>query len=577
MGGSAMSQMVLSMRRISLPSKGQMCFKLIPSISRVFCLVVFLCIVYQVILTVEYVVVRHNGYSSMLMLNVKSKLKLDDKRANPSDLKAYVCSQTQKKTYSNGNGHKFCGSDLNPSLLGRFENVGVSLQEDTCTGPTASFFGKGASSTYGKHQVNLNVNDFLDAPVRLKYSYLTVLPQGLQDNGGGYLDGNLISVGGFCGGNDAFGYPYCCGKRGFLDNAWYLPLKEDSKNSANQCWKDLPQFPGKARQGLNCVSNEGKKELYCWAGISYTPLKAKEKDISKLHSKKADPYGYVDGFKLSSSSKGKFEWSKLPDLPSSQSAFNQLIMCDDDDSSLYLFGGADYDSNQFHTSKDRNGANKGLGSYLWKFSISKAKGDDVRPSSKAWTRLPNLPGTPRFIVSASCTAGNLYVIGGATEGTSYGDDNTFKTVLDNWKFSIKANKWSRLADTPAMFGNFRAPNKVYKGRYIFLVGGYGYKTGVVNNVIKTREELGYEGMPYLDASVNFMQYSNGVMVYDVLNDKFFWTDPLPINNNYPLVVIADDDIYIIGGETGGGCVLGKPTGRHSDLVLKAGITLKSGT
>ena len=75
--------------------------------------------------------------------------------------------------------------------------MGVSLQEDTCTGPTASFFGKGASSTYGKHQVNLNVNDFLDAPVRLKYSYLTVLPQGLQDNGGGYLDGNLISVGGF--------------------------------------------------------------------------------------------------------------------------------------------------------------------------------------------------------------------------------------------------------------------------------------------------------------------------------------------------------------------------------------------
>ena len=91
---------------------------------------------------------------------------------------------------------------------------------------------------------------------------------------------------------------------------------------------------------------------------------------------------------------------------------------------------------------------------------------------------------------------------------------------------------------------------------------------MVNNVIKTRQELGYKGMPYLDASVNFMQYSNGVMVYDVLNDKFFWTDPLPINNNYPLVVIADDDIYIIGGETGGGCVLGKPTGRHSDLVLK---------
>ena len=150
----------------------------------------------------------------------------------------------------------------------------------------------------------------------------------------------------------------------------------------------------------------------------------------------------------------------MPDLPSSQSAFNQVIMCDDDDSSLYLFGGADYDSNQFHTSKDRNGKNKGLGSYLWKFAISKVKGDDLRSSSSAWTRLPNLPGTPRFITAASCHSGNLYVIGGATEGTSYGNDNTFKSVLDNWKFSVRANQWSRLVDTPAVFGNFRAPSKL---------------------------------------------------------------------------------------------------------------------
>ena len=34
----------------------------------------------------------------------------------------------------------------------------------------------------------------------------------------------------------------------------------------------------------------------------------------------------------------------------------------------------------------------------------------MRPPSSAWTKLPNLPGTPRFIAAASCTAGNLYVI-----------------------------------------------------------------------------------------------------------------------------------------------------------------------
>ena len=114
-----------------------------------------------------------------------------------SDLKAYVCSQTQKKTYRNGNGHKFCGSDLNPFLLGRFENVGVSLQEDTCTGPTARFFWERHFVDRQQTPSKFGCKRFSDAPVRLKYSYLNVLPQGLQDNGGGYLDGNLISVGGF--------------------------------------------------------------------------------------------------------------------------------------------------------------------------------------------------------------------------------------------------------------------------------------------------------------------------------------------------------------------------------------------
>ena len=57
--------------------------------------------------------------------------------------------------------------------------------------------------------------------------------------------------------------------------------------------------------------------------------------------------------------------------------------------------------------------------------------------------------------------------------------------------------------------------------------------------------------------------------------SFFWTDPLPINNNYPLVVIADDDIYIIGGETGGCVFLASPL--VDIAILFSRITLKSGT
>ena len=120
----------------------------------------------------------------------------------------------RKATYSKGNGNKFCGDDSGVSLIGQFDRVGVELQKDTCVGIDIDN-NKSWYNSYKKFQQNLNIEDYDKSPIRLKYSYYNTLPQGLQDNGGGYINGHIISIGGFCGGNHAFGYAYCCGIRGF--------------------------------------------------------------------------------------------------------------------------------------------------------------------------------------------------------------------------------------------------------------------------------------------------------------------------------------------------------------------------
>src|SRR5262245_50468004 len=89
------------------------------------------------------------------------------------------------------------------------------------------------------------------------------LPQGFQDSDGGVVGDTLVSVGGFCSGQKGVAgkpgkYP-----RGFLKRVWGLALKEEKAG-----WRELPEFPGAARQGLDAVVVND--QLYCWGGFSYT-------------------------------------------------------------------------------------------------------------------------------------------------------------------------------------------------------------------------------------------------------------------------------------------------------------------
>ena len=57
----------------------------------------------------------------------------------------------------------------------------------------------------------------------------------------------------------------------------------------------------------------------------------------------------MDGYKLTVSNDDKFKWTKLPDLPTSQGSFSQMIACQNGDEKHIFVFGSDYDSNQFHT------------------------------------------------------------------------------------------------------------------------------------------------------------------------------------------------------------------------------------
>ena len=60
---------------------------------------------------------------------------------------------------------------------------------------------------------------------------------------------------------------------------------------------------------------------------------------------------------------------------------------------------------------------------------------------------------------------------------------------------------------------------------------------------------------------------NDVFVYDVKTNTFGVADRMPIDNNLPMTVVRGDQIYMLGGETGGGVVEGEFYGHHPDLLL----------
>ncbi len=374
----------------------------------------------------------------------------------------------------------------------------------------------------------------LEAFVRITWRRGPDLPQGFQDSDGGFLGNWLITAGGFCSGIESDNlrkpgrYP-----RGFLNRVWGL---DTSRQDA--MWQELPPLPGEPRQGLfSAVIDDA---MYFWGGFNYT-----------------DPCTYADGHRLTGSP-GHWQWSRLPDLPYRLCAAAMCVA----GKRIYLVGGADYDGKTgFFTASDRDGQHRRLGARLWTFNT-------VKPAD-GWVELASLPGTPRFVHAAVAVGDRIYVIGGATgdlvqNGRSYG----YCTVVDNWMYDTAAGTWSRLRDLPISSGNFpKSSNLVFLNRYILLPGGHQY-AWVANPDGTIRPRYGVASSFRRESGLH-----NDFFVYDTHTGLFGTGDKLPIDNNLPMTVVRGNEIFLLGGETGGGEIDGVWYGHHPDLLLIGQVTV----
>lgn len=318
------------------------------------------------------------------------------------------------------------------------------------------------------------------------------LPREFQDSSGGIINNKLVSACGFTT------------KSVFFDDVFALDL--DNRQAG---WSTVAHYPVAPLQELFSVIINN--EIYFWGGFSYT-----------------EPYTYNEGFKLShDETTDKWSWTKLPSLPWPICSSGIAVI----GSKIYVHGGADYDRKAFYTWTDRHGKNKNLGSHLLVL--------DINNMAAGWKQLPDCPGTPRWMPTMSAVEDKLYVIGGAT-GSPYG------TTVDNWLFDPARNKWSRLTDLPISSGNFPdSDNIVFQNRYIVLIGGYQYGTAW-NNKVKIKPY----GKGLHSCQTNTAYYCD-VFVYDTATDTFGRAEDLPLNTNKPVTVLRGNEIFLMGGETGG--------------------------
>ena len=327
------------------------------------------------------------------------------------------------------------------------------------------------------------------------------LPREFQDGSAGIINNKLVSACGFTT------------KSVFFDDVFALDL--DNRKAG---WSTVAHYPvAPLQEHFSVIINN---EIYFWGGFSYT-----------------EPHAYKEGYKLSHDETiDKWSWTELPSLPWPVCASGIAVL----GSKIYVHGGADYDRKAFYTWTDRHGKNKNLGSRLIVL--------DIKNMAAGWKQLPDCPGTPRWMPTMSAVDDKLYVIGGAT-GSPYG------TTVDNWLFDTASNKWSRLTDLPVSSGNFPdSDNLVFQNRYIVLIGGYQYPRAW-NNRVRIK--------PYGKASHSSQvntQYYCDVFVYDTTTDTFGRAENLPLNTNKPVTVLRGNEIFLMGGETGGARLTDMPSG-----------------
>lgn len=370
--------------------------------------------------------------------------------------------------------------------------------------------------------------------LQITWSAAPPMPQGMQDNDGGLIGNYLVMACGFCHGRDDDWKPGVY-PRGFLDKVWALDLKDEDAG-----WVRLPDFPGAPRQEMQGVSVND--EVYLWGGFSYSA-----------------PYAYRDGYKLSRQGE-QWVWSELPSLPWPLSCGGICAH----GAQIYLFGGADYDGEQFCSLADRTSRITRLGSRLLRF--------DTRKPGEGWQEVSQCPGTPRVAPGMAAVGDTLYLIGGDLI-----DPPEACTVVDSWSFVPQTGCWQRLRDLPVSVGGFGSGQILFQDRYLLLAAGY-QRPKVRNPDGTTRPAYGIPSRVDRTSwkqhpSLQGVTYFNHVWVYDTSSGLFGTATPLPYDDNAPSSYVVGDTWYLFPGETGGFEWEGEYFGHAPEFVLKGRLEL----
>ena len=355
--------------------------------------------------------------------------------------------------------------------------------------------------------------------VDIEWSHFTDYPRGNQDNAGAIYKDQLFSTGGFCGG-DVYPY-YCKGPKAFYSDTYLYNFQDEQ-------WKRIEDMPGLGRQGHKCETIND--EVYCFGGFSYS-----------------EPYVHIDSYKYNGS------WYRIHDLPSKHTAAIQICTMNN---KIYFLEAADYDLYQFYTNKN-----------LYEYDLY------------SWKLISVLPGTARWSTDITCHNNEIYVIGGVSANdekfnveTNSHDDAIYATIIDNWKYSILSDSWTRLSDTPFVLGNWMFQT-VYDN-YILLIGGAGYMSIYNSTSVKKPDNMNHQHSPLNRNISNDYLFTNAVYVYNIITDTFIQSTPLPYDWNGATVWLRGDTVYLNAGELGTICTDKFFYSRHPKMTLKGKITIK---
>jgi N-acetylneuraminic acid mutarotase len=324
-------------------------------------------------------------------------------------------------------------------------------------------------------------------------------------------------------------------------------------NLNTNTWVKSFKLPIKPRQ--NSTSIIIGDNLYIYGGFSYFPLSNEELrfySINKLDlPSKKDTCTYHDGIIINLSNLPSITY-KIFTL--SFYSTNSSIIYDDE--YIYLLNGAIYDKTYFDSKHNGKIFNR------YKLVNEIPVKDDII--------LAEFPGTHRFAQLCFKNNNCIYVISGCSSHDNITQIKGYperinSNVLDNCKYLSDKDEWVRLSNfpIPLCFQGFC----IFKDKYAIIIGGNSYNCTTLNNEITTTD-LFYKvnsDFPYNNISSNkitnlynirerpndYNHYlSNMIYIYDILNDTYTLSDfALPINISSAQVVIENDIVYIVGGET----------------------------